>query len=250
MSIELRLPQITSTTEQGQLQQIKSYLYQLTEQLNWALSSVETQKASSIVAVASGSSKSTQGNQSTETAQNTFDKVKGLIIKSADIVDSYYDEISKRLEGEYEAISDFGTFKEKVEATFETTPKSTNIRFSDTQYIDANGYDINYTMIHSADAWVKLGILEYENGFPVYGMEIGQTNRETNEDGTAKEVFNCFARYTSKGVSLYDNNGNEVAWINNRTLHITNAEITSSLRLGRYMADLTDGIAFKWIGGA
>ena len=240
MGIEIRLPQINSDTDKGQLTQIKSYLYQLAEQLNWALSNLDVQKENYAVVKTSVSTAAKEEND----AQNTFDKVKGLIIKSADIVNAYYDTISKKLEGEYEAISDYGTFKENTTATLEETSKALKATFTNEQTVDANGYDINYTMIHSADAWVKIGILEYADGFPVYGMEIGQTNEANGE-----VIYSKFARYTSNGVSLYDNNGNEVAWLKNRTLHITNAEITTSLKLGGYTVTLTDGVAFKWTGG-
>ena len=38
---QFRLPNITGKTEKEQLQQIKSYLGQLTEQLNWAFEQLE-----------------------------------------------------------------------------------------------------------------------------------------------------------------------------------------------------------------
>lgn len=37
----LRLPNITASSQTEQLQQIKSYLYQLVQELNWALSTLE-----------------------------------------------------------------------------------------------------------------------------------------------------------------------------------------------------------------
>lgn len=246
MGLEIRLPQINSDTDKGQIAQIKSYLYQLAEQLNWALVNLESKSESYTARNTTGG----KAAQEEADAQNTFDKVKGLIIKSADIVNSYYESISTKLVGEYEALSDYGSFKQNTEVQLSANSKELKAIFTHVEEVDADGYDIDYTMIHSADAWVKIGVLEYADGFPVYGMEIGQTNQEINEYGVPQTVYTAFARYTSNGVSLYDNNGNEVAWINNRTLHITNAEITSSLKLGRYQVTLTDGIAFKWIGGA
>lgn len=40
----LRLPNITASSETEQLQQIKSYLYQLVQELNWALATLEDAK--------------------------------------------------------------------------------------------------------------------------------------------------------------------------------------------------------------
>ena len=41
MSIDIRLPNITATTESGKLQQMQSFMYQLVEQLNWALNNID-----------------------------------------------------------------------------------------------------------------------------------------------------------------------------------------------------------------
>lgn len=45
MSINFRFPNINGSTETEQLKQIKSYLHQLVEQLNWAMSVLESGSA-------------------------------------------------------------------------------------------------------------------------------------------------------------------------------------------------------------
>ena len=40
----IRFPNITGTTEAEQLRQIRNYLYTLVQELNWALSVLETQQ--------------------------------------------------------------------------------------------------------------------------------------------------------------------------------------------------------------
>lgn len=40
--INIPYPHITATTDKEQIAQIQSYLYQLAEQLNWALSTLES----------------------------------------------------------------------------------------------------------------------------------------------------------------------------------------------------------------
>ena len=84
MSINIRLPNITENTERGQLLQVKSYLYQLVEQLNLALTDVE-RVASSAVTTAKASSAASAEKDS----QATFNSIKALIIKSADIWHPY-----------------------------------------------------------------------------------------------------------------------------------------------------------------
>jgi hypothetical protein len=246
--MEIRLPQINADTDRGQLAQIKSYLYQLAEQLNWGLVNLQPD---SFATNSTNPTKVIQSGQSGENpkaeAENTFNSIKGLIIKSADIVNAFYEEISKRLEGEYVAQSDFGTFKESTESTLTATSKALEIKFSNDQEISADGNTIEYTAIRSADAWVKVGILDYTgNGFPIYGMEIGQYDT----DGEGTELRS--ARYLPGGVELYGSDqDNPVVVIDQATLTITNVKISKSLTLGGYLIDVekNDGIVFKWIGG-
>lgn len=41
--IQMRFPNITAQEPEEQVQQIKSYLYQLVQELNWALQAIENQ---------------------------------------------------------------------------------------------------------------------------------------------------------------------------------------------------------------
>ena len=89
MSVDIRLPNITGRTETEQLTQIKSYLYQFAEQLQWALKNVEGGGNSSNVLYQSTSATAAVTN----TAASNFSELKALIIKSADIVKAYYEKI-------------------------------------------------------------------------------------------------------------------------------------------------------------
>ena len=76
--INIRLPNITANTEQGQLLQVKSYLHQLVQELNWALTSIETGKNTQVA------KKDASGNAVTkEEMATTFNELKSLIIKSS-----------------------------------------------------------------------------------------------------------------------------------------------------------------------
>lgn len=92
MSINIRFPNITGHSEAEQLVQIKSYLHQLAEQLNWALTAIE-----------SGGSGGTSGvaTSQVEISAETFYELKAMIIKSTDTVNAYYEKINKKLEGQY-----------------------------------------------------------------------------------------------------------------------------------------------------
>ena len=239
MSFDIRLPNITAASESGQLAQIRSYLYQFAEQLKWALNTIENDMGSKDQESAEVSSAAEQN-----TAANTFNSIKSLIIKSADIVEAYYEEINKRLEGEYVAQSAFGEFSEKTAQ--DITANSTEIEqlFTNVQTI-GGVVDALYNTSITTSAYLKSGLLYYaEDGSPVYGLEIGQTNKENGQ-----ETFDKFARFSSDKLSFYDNNEIEVAYISDYKIYITNAQVTGSLTVGKYMITTTSGLAFKWMGG-
>lgn len=238
MSFDISLPNISATSDRGKLEQIRSYLYQLAEQLKWALNSIETGGTK----VLQQSSKSSTEKGSDTEAQATFNSIKSLIIRSADIIDSYYEEINEKLRGEYVAKSAFGMYEEKTEQ--DITENSTGISrlFTSTQKITSDIEKLEHSLIE-VNAHTRAGLLYYDdNGVPIYGFEIGQKN--TIDD---KEVFNKYARFTSDRLSFYDQNDTEVAYISDYKLYITNAQITGTLTLGRYEIDTSNGLAFKWV---
>ena len=241
MPIDIPRPNINAPTEAGRLEQVRSYLYQMSEQLNWALNSVETKIETSV----SNTSKRTSAEPTPEEAQANFNSIKSLIIKSADIVDEYYNKTSARNEGLYVASGDFGDFVEKTEAAFEATSKEIATKFENIQQITSDLEYIREQLIET-NAYIKAGLLYYDDtsGATVYGIEVGQTN---TIDGV--EVFDKFARFTSDRLSFYDKNDVEVAYISDYKLVITNAEIKGVLTLGSYKIDTSDGLAFTWIEG-
>ena len=132
MQVDFRLPNIGGN-DREQLQQIRSYLYQFIPQLQFALNSIETSGAS-------GNSTSMQTSHNTSTngsfdAGVSFGALKPLIIKSAEIVNAYYDEISKRLDGLYVAESDFGVYAEQTSLEIQANSTAITQSFENTQVI-------------------------------------------------------------------------------------------------------------------
>ena len=238
--VDIRLPNITGKTDTEQLSQIKSYLYQFASQLQWALSSVETNSSSNVemVQTSSGTAKKQ------EDPTSNFNELKALIIKSSDIVEAYYHTIDNLLKtsGDYTAYSEFGAFTEKTDLWVSATDKKINQNVRDFQAIyDEDGNLRTELLINGC---IHTGIIEYaDSGEAIVGIQIGQT---TTKNG--KEVFNQFARFTSNKLSFYDSNAVEVAYISDTKLHITNAEISGTLKLGRFVLDTSYGLALRWEG--
>lgn len=245
MSDFLELPKITDGSPAVQIQQIKGYLYRTVERLNLALNDLDTVQVQGAAGGNSGLGQSGSPGVTEDDAVK-FAQLKSLIIKSADIVNAYYEKISTKLSGEYVAQSDFGTFTEMMENQLEANATAIEQFYTDLQQILTDIENVEHTLIE-VNAHIKSGLLYYdEAGAPVYGLEIGQ---RTEIDG--EEVFNKYARFTSEKLSFYDSNGYEVAYISDKKLYITHIEVVGSFSQGGFVeTTLPDGsVVTKWVGG-
>lgn len=252
MSINIRLPNITAQNDAGKLAQMQGYMYQLVEQLNWALNTIET--------VGTGNTSPAVKVQNSESlspkdAEDTFNSIKALIIKSADIVMSYEKTIFSDFNGKYFAGSDFGTYLVETNRKVEENSKGVYETYENIQTItnsDGTGsLDKLEKDVRATNSYINRGHLYYdENGKSVVGIEIG----ETSDNGT----FTKYAQFTADKLTFFDVNKNPVAYIgagsedkeNTNCLYITGkAVFQGDIQFGKYYADTEDGLAFTWIGG-
>ena len=236
MNVDIRLPNINAQTTEGQIAQTQSYIHQLVEQLNWAFSTVtDAQSGNTLNIVTENLSKKI----SPEEAESTFNSIKALIIKSADIVRAYEQTMKTTYNGEYIAVSDFGTYMENTERTIEDNSKYTEERFGRVETI-TDGLE---SEIKDTEAYIKRGLLGYHTRLKkdVYGIAVG----ETDDNGFYKK----YAWFIGEGLCLFDENGNEKAYISQNKLYITDAVFLGAAQFGGYKADTTDGLAFTWVGG-
>ena len=133
--IDLRLPNMTGVSEREQLSQLKACLFQWAEQLNLTLNSLDSGVTSSVERYVSKNALLREESKGKVDATATFNAIKGLIIKSADIVTAYYEEIEKKLSSIYVAESDFGTYKQSIEQSMKATSDSITQGFTDVQEI-------------------------------------------------------------------------------------------------------------------
>ena len=236
--MDLRYPNITGITEQEQIGQMRSYLHQLVEQLNWALGEVD--KAQQNDGVYKGGGVYTKeikesGTDESTTPQGTFNSIKALIIKSADIIKAYEETFFEDFNGKYFAESDFGTFIEETKLNIEKNSKGITENYENLQQIGDE--------VLTTNAYIKRGLLYYDqNGNAVYGIEVG----ETNQDG----AFMKYARFIADRLSFFDSNGDEVAYIGSGCLYVNGKTVfLGEIQLGGYLTDTSDGLAFTWIGG-
>lgn len=240
MRTKLRYPDFSIPGPVDPIKRIQNYLHQVVDELNIALQDVETQATE---AKSAGASASTAA-ENEKTAQSTFNSIKSLIIKSADIVTAYSEEISKRLDGVYVAESDFGTYKEETANEIKANSTAIEQFYTSVQEIISDIETLEHSLIE-VNAYIRSGLLDTDDsGAPVYGLEVGQLNEI---DG--KEVFNKYARFTADRLSFFDQNGNEVAYISDQKLYITQIEVTGSYKIGGFMDTVmpNKSVVTKWV---
>lgn len=250
MAIDIRFPQITETSVEGQLRQLKSCLIQYSEKLNWALNTLEKNTQDVVVKYESQSSSKGSIESDPEAAASTFTALKGYIIKSADIVNAYSDVITRKLEGIYTAEASFpdGSSLKYIEETTKTLKETSDSIANHYESIQKIEDDLGKLVSKiESEGYIKEGVIRYAtgdklDGAPIIGIEVGQ---EIIKDG--EKVFNKFSQLTANGLYFFDK-GTEVANITGYKLNITKAHISESLTLGDYDIDTSDGIMFLWEG--
>jgi hypothetical protein len=128
---DYRYPFITASEPAEKLRQIESYLRQLVDKLN-----AEAQTTYAKAGVP-GTTKGASQSKKTET-EATFDEIKSLIIKSADVVDSIYEKFSKKLSGTYVAQSEFGKYTEYTSTQLEASSDGIKTTVESQEIIEAN----------------------------------------------------------------------------------------------------------------
>lgn len=241
MKINLRLPNIQGKTEAEQMGQMKSYLYQLVEQLNWALNTAESAQAGNTSAPVVYQ----QGKPTTaQEAQDTFNSIKALIIKSADIVKAYEETMLTNFNGKYFADSDFGTYIAETNRKIEETSEDVTETYSKVETITSDLTEVK-EYVETTEGYIKRGILPDGS----IGIEVG----ETTDNG-----YHCYAQFTAERLTFFDVNRNPVAYIgagdadksDTNCLYITGkAVFQGDILFGKYKIDTSDGLAFTWIGG-
>lgn len=233
---DLRMPPPLSGA--NALATLRAYLVQLVNQLQYTLDNMEK--------TATGGGSTTVNKTVIETSkvdvdpQEVFDSIKGLIIKSGEIIEAVSEKVTEDLEGNYVVDSDFGTFVEETRALYEKTSETMTAEFKKIEAITSNVEALE-SFERQYEAAIRAG--ELEKG--IYGIEIGQSNKVNGES-----TFDRFARFTSNRLSFYNESGNEEAYISNNRLHVTSMQVTETIKGNLLEQTLDNGDTVEmWIGG-
>ena len=235
-------PRLTGDTA-DQLRQITSYLYQLQRDLNVALDSVD-----SVVKEAAGEMAATAAEQ---TVSTTAKSLKALIIKTANFVKQEMDSWTELLEGNYLAISDFGTYREEMiqEITTTATEIVNSFNFNSTleayrariEELEADNSVLNSYKVQT-EQYTKTGLLYFdEYDVPVYGYAVGEVLTRVTVNGEETVRREDLMATWSAGRLNFWQGGSIVAYYANNKMYVTDGEFLNSLQIGDWIITTTGG---------
>lgn len=224
-----------------------AYLFQMAQQLNLALGQLE----SGGTGAASGGGTST--HQGTGRKESTgYQELKSLIVKTARLVKRQMEQLSARLEGEYVAVSDFGTYVERLSAYLEANPEALTQYYSFFADLQASTETVSAAFEQyrvETEGYIRTGIVCYDGAVPQYGVAVGQNLTCREVDGETVVEQNDFrATFTASKLSFWQD-ASEVAYVSNNRLYITNITVLEGMSIGEWEISSGNGLVIRWMGG-
>ena len=255
---DIRLPNISASADAStQMAQMRSYLYQMVEQLNWALSALDSGGTASLPAQTASLPVQTVGQASPATSDETDQRManlRDLIIKSAESVQTELDAMSST----YVALSDFGTYREDINQRITTNSTKIEQQFAFAAEIQANTnrVEVDFAAYKTnVEGYIRQGIVGYDGTIPIIGIAIGQDIRTTQTGvETEQGVFDVIDKrsnmsvWTTEKLSFYIG-GQEAAYFSNGKLTVSQIATDRITGSGKWDVSFTSGVRYKWIGG-
>lgn len=249
--INFTVPPALRGDEAAQLGQIHNWMFQLAEQLNVALNSIDSGNMTDTARQVLDSSATKE--ELNADLQMQREQLKALIIKTADIVRNEFDVQYAQFQSDYVAQSEFGVYKENVDRQITDTAQGTLETYAAQIGLESylkDSVDFSEWKAETS-GFIRKGFIYEEEGVPVLGIAIGQ-DIATKYIIDGVEQFDVSNKnmgfFTSKGLEFYVN-GLKVATFTNEAMHITDAKISGKLTIGNWEISQRKGLTLKWIGG-
>lgn len=242
----MTMPPAPTGTLSQQVQKQYAYLFQLAQMLNRAAEQAAQQPQTQMV----------QKTMRAAQAQ-TAAELKSLIVKSADAVRKEMDRLETELKGSYVAVSDFGTYLERISQEIEADPTglSRYFKFASDIQADVEQVGADFSAYKTdVQGYIRQGIVDYDGTVPILGIAIGQ-NLQTARTGVETEqgVFDEIDKrsnmsvWTTEKLSFYIG-GQEAAYFSNGKLTVAQIATDRIAGAGKWDVSFTNGVKFKWIG--
>ena len=236
-----------------QVMQQYSYLFQMAQQLNLALEQLEQAESGTVRAAGAASGGGAAGGTKLAAADRQYQKLRSMIVKTADQVRHTREELTARLQEEYVAVSDFGSYVASLSAYLEANPEAVTQYYSFFSDLKADVEAVDAAFRHykvDTEGYIRTGIVSYDGAVPVYGVAVGQDLVCREVDGEQVVEQNNFrAVFTATRLSFWQD-ATEVAYVSNNRLYITNITVLGGIAIGDWSVEAAEsGLAFRWIGG-
>ena len=228
-------PPVLQGKEADQLRQLARYLNTMSEKLNQALMTITIeQMAPEVQQAVTGAAEATQ---------QRYDGLKSLIIKTAEVVRHEMDEITARLEDNYEALSsEFGTYERNLSSTITATAEGIlqDYQFEERIAGLEGGAEDTDGFMRRINQYIFTGLVDEVNG--KYGIAIGEN--VTGYDANNNPYLNTnrkTATFTMDELAFWQGE-TKLAYFSDRVFHIENGEVTKTMKMGNHTwTILTDG---------
>ena len=256
---DIRLPNISASADmQTQMAQMRSYMYQMVEQLNWALSALDGGAQAQEQQLLGQTTTPTSDNKKEDDTNQRMANLRDLIIKSADVVRQEMDRLATELKGSYVAQSEFGDYLERISQRIEADPSqlSQYFKFASDIRADVDRVGVDFASYKTdVEGYIRQGIVGYDGTVPIIGIAIGQDIR-TSQTGVETEqgVYDVIDKssnmsvWTTEKLSFYIG-GQETAYFSNGKLTVAQIAADRITGAGEWDVSFTSGVKFKWIGG-
>ena len=256
---DIRLPNISASADmKTQMAQMRSYMYQMVEQLNWALSAMDGGAQAQEQQLPGQTTTPVSDDKKEDDTNQRMANLRDLIIKSADVVRQEMDRLATELKGSYVAQSEFGDYLERISQRIEADPSqlSQYFKFASDIRADVDRVGVDFASYKTdVEGYIRQGIVGYDGTVPIIGIAIGQDIR-TSQTGVETEqgVYDVIDKssnmsvWTTEKLSFYIG-GQETAYFSNGKLTVAQIAADRITGAGEWDVSFTSGVKFKWIGG-
>ena len=210
-------------TQEEQLKSLYSYLYRLSEHLNVALAETEEKARETAYKALGVPTDKTTGKVPAD-AQNAYQQLKALIVKTANNVSANYRKLVTEMTADYRAQSDYGTYEEYLKHRIEADASG-----AIAEWDRVNGITEGMDYIANSSGYIKVGLVkEYPDGTADVGVVVGQDLRSVTIDG--KEIVtsqNLYSLWTADSLSFW-RNGTELTRIGLEDFFVERAYISET----------------------
>lgn len=247
-------PPILTGDALQQIAALRDYLVRRVRESDaeFGIQNAESAAASPAVSSPTGGVNSESRIQNSELTQASA-ALRSLIVKTADLVEHYVEELRTELHEDYVAISDYGSYYETIESKVSQTARGTVESYQYQEQLDALD---QYTAQLSGQ--IRRGLItDPETQETVLGIAISQdlrfTGRTVTEDGLEYWELSpgqTLGLYTSTGWQFWIN-GSKRGWFDSTDgmLHVSQILVEDRLQHGAdWLVTTAGGYGIRYIG--